>query len=312
MVENLGDGEEVKFLQTSYKINMKGKNTSIINHIPSDNFLFSVLGINNDSFFEAIMEHFFEIKYSYKAWGNFIDFTFEDASNWSSFKGLNTIYLAQNYLDLISSHTTMEKMVNNFLQLGFQILVPVDVCYIDAYNCHGHHKSHELNIVSIEDNNQAFLCKDFFGGVYKAMVISKYEILDAVCNYKDTYNEQWNGQETGLVALKRKERYVYQFQHRFFLNRLYNMMYYKYDFCTPSFGLGIFDAIKETHVNGVGYWRPSTTRRFYQFIADNIELIKYRLLYLNQINSAFRNIDLNLECDRIQKICILQRNKLLK
>ena len=117
------------------------------------------------------MEHFFEIKYSYKAWGNFIDFTFEDASNWSSFKGLNTIYLAQNYLDLISSHTTMEKMVNNFLQLGFQILVPVDVCYIDAYNCHGHHKSHELNIVSIEDNNQAFLCKDFFGGVYKAMVI---------------------------------------------------------------------------------------------------------------------------------------------
>lgn len=116
----------------------------------------------------------------------------------------------------------------------------------------------------------------------------------------------------GWLRLKNKEGYVYQFRPRVFLNRLCNMLHYEYDLCTPSYGLGIFDAIIETHANNINYWRPSTTRRFYQFIADNVELIKYRLLFLCKINSAYRNVDFNIECERIQKFCILQRNKLLK
>ena len=95
--------------------------TSVVNHIPEDRFLFSAVGTDNDSFYEAIMEHFFEIRYLYNQDGNFIDYDFEDNTNWNSFKGVNVVYIAQDYLNHLCFHDKLESLLTSFLERGYQV-----------------------------------------------------------------------------------------------------------------------------------------------------------------------------------------------
>lgn len=290
------------------------KKASVINHIPEDRFLFSVLGTDNDSFYEAIMEHFFEIRYFYKKDGNFIDFDFEDNTNWNSFKGVNVVYIAQDYLNSLCFADKFESLLINLLERGYQVLVPVDIFYIDAYEVRGFHFSHTLHIAGLARDGQGYYCQDFFRGFYRTELIPGNNILEAVCNYWKARYRNARGQEncTGLAAIRRKQEFVYQFRPRVFLNRFEDMLNTDYDFRTPSYGMGIFDAIIETHVNEEPFFRPSTTRKFYEFMDDNIELMKYRLGYLSSCDSTFAGEKFLEKCGVLQKFCEQNRRQLVK
>lgn len=287
-------------------------NAAVINHIPEDRFLFSVLGTDNDSFYEAIMEHFFDIRYFYKEEGNFIDFDFEDNTNWNVFKGVNVVYVAQDYLNNLCFHDQFENMLTSLLERGYQVLVPVDICYIGAYDIQGCHFSHTLHISGAGRDKEEYYCQDFFRGRYCMKRIPERDILEAVCNYWKLRYRNAQGQEncTGLAALKRKQEYAYVFRPRVFQQRMENMLYMDPAFRTSSLGLGIFDAIIETQSNEIPFWRPSSTRKFYEFMDDNMELMKYRLSYLRNCKDGFGEEEFLIKCCEIQKFCRQNRKYL--
>lgn len=290
------------------------KKASVINHIPEDRFLFSVLGTENDSFYEAIMEHFFEIRYFYRKDGNFIDFDFEDNTNWNSFKGANVVYIAQDYLNHLCFTDRLEAEFAFLLEKGYQILVPVDIFYVGAYGVHGFHLSHTLHISGLARDGQGYYCQDFFRSFYKTELIPRSNILEAVGNYWKLGYRNTRGQEncTGLAALKRKEKFVFQFRPRIFLNRFENMLNMDYDFETPSYGLGIFDAVIRTQTNEIPFFRPSAVRKLYEFTDDILEIMKYRLVFLKGCDGMFAADRLLEKCGELQKLCEQNRRHMVR
>lgn len=285
----------------------------LINHIPEDNFLFSILGVDNDCFYEAIMEHFFEIRFVYKSWGNYIDFDFEENTNWNSFKGMNVVYFAQNHLDYLCRCGKFKEILISLLRQNYQILVPIDMHYIKSYLCDSHH-SHYLYILRFNQKENFLLCRDFFQNRYMEKWIPEQEVFQAIYNYGETNFRDVRNQKdtTGLAALKKKEGFLFQFRPRIYIKRLSDMLNFDYDFESQSYGLSIFDALIETHMNHVPYWRPSTSRRFYQFIKDNLELMKHRLTYLYKTDTRFAINEYIMRCEQLQKYCGAKRNQILK
>lgn len=185
---------------------------TIMRHLPEDNFIFAVLEKDTESFYEAIMEHFFDIRFFYRDSINSIEYDFEDNANWNIFKGLDVVYLSQHYINKHSSFDYIKSLIISLLNDDYYLLVPIDKYYIEEYKT-DQHTSHTLMIGGYHQNHNMFICQDYFTGIYESKIIPVKNVIKGICNYHKTNYINSLGQSniTGVVGLKKKDNYNYSF-----------------------------------------------------------------------------------------------------
>lgn len=281
---------------------------SLINNLPSDNFLFSVVGTDNEHFYSIIINHYINMSSYYSHKYNNYYCLYKDSSMWSQFKDLDVVYFSRAYVE-----KNVDQVFNLFRHLifeGYCILSYINKYYISAYKrvYNRHHVTHEIMIYGYDDDTQLFDCQDYFSGIYKQSKVSAEELLQAIKNYDET---NYSDYSIGIVAIKKREPCQNISSPYILRSKLIEEI--ENDFYSSEYmftGIGIFDAMKSVLTNDINTWRPDAFRRFFQFLQDNILLMSYRLKYM-QSQYSFSPSLFSL-CDELKQKCNIYHKMFLK
>lgn len=281
---------------------------SLIDNLPSDNFLFSVVGSDNEHFYSVIMNHYINMSSYYSHQYNNYYSLYKDSYMWNQFKNLDVVYFSRAYVE-----KNVDQVFNLFRNLifeGYCILSYINMFYIPLYKSsyHQNHVTHEIMLYGYDDETQLFACQDYFSGIYEQGKVSAGDLLQAIKNYDETNYPDYS---IGIVAIKRREPCLTMSSPYILRSKLIEEIendYYSTEYiCT---GVGIFDAMKSVLTNDINTWRPDAFRRFFQFLQDNVLLMSYRLKYLQSQYSI--SPSLFCLCDGLKQKCRIYHNMFLK
>lgn len=281
---------------------------SLIDNLPKDNFLFSVIGTDNDHFYNIIMNHYINMSTYYSHEYNNYYCIYKDSSVWNQFKSLDIVYFSRAYVE-----KNVEQVYDLFRELIFQgycILSYVNKYYIPLYknSYHRYHSTHEIMLYGYNDETQQFACQDYFCGTYETGKVNANDLLLALINYDQTNYLNYNA---SIVAIKKRESHFDIYNPYLLRSKLREEIendYFSTEYvCT---GVGIFDAMKSVLTNNISTWRPDTFTRFFQFIHDNVLLMSYRLKYLQSQYSI--SPSLFCLCDELKQKCKIYHRIFLK
>lgn len=268
-----------------------------LNHIPPDNFVFSILEEDSTIFNHFIMNYYLDF-YSiiYEKEKN-INYRFTDTYMWNKFTELSHIFIPTEKIDSIE----IENIIS-MLEDGYTILCCVNTSFIEAYHYYGtgnaKNISHEIMIYGADLENRKFLCKDYFNMFYEKQSVGFEEIIEAIHHYNLTGYKQ---NDTGLAAIKIWSGFTdkeFGFDKRKLKKAIEN---------GTDNRLNIFLAT-EDYLKRFPYdYNINSVRVFFNFIHKNVCLFEKRAAILHQ----FKMLDTN-TLDAITELGITLNKILMK
>lgn len=256
---------------------LKGRNINMkkhmVNWLPADNYLFSVLQNSQIHYEKFVLENYIQMECNLN-FGYAINI-FSDMYQYNNFECFEIVQFNLNQLDLFS--TDIKQIIKKAIDYGYNFLIPVDTFFISQYStANKFHASHEINVCGYYDD--FFIAQDFFDfKKYKRQNCLQTEVERAIINYNKVEHISPN---YNIVGLKLKDiNTIQDFNIKKFYDGLKNFMSWDKPVSDIYYGIAWFDGIiADLNENKYRDFRVLEM----QFLLEHISLMMFRLKYLIQ------------------------------
>lgn len=280
----------------------------IINFVPQNNFIFSILEENTHCFKQYIFENYIQTCCFYQPEWKALISRFADDYNRSFIKNkcLECLFVSKESFALLLPNII--DYIINTINLGFYISLNINMFYIAEYNIKKH-LPHEVMIYGYCIEDKIFYIRDFFQDTYRNGCCTFDELRNAV-QYYDLANIYYP--YAGLLGIKPNDKQHISIDFMHFCTQLYTWLNGILNIRSVSYGVSWFDALSFLLENDGDNMTISSFIMSIYFISQHILLMIKRTDILADIFKKEIFILISDSLRQLQKNVQLMKNKYIK